>query len=287
VDARGGELVRQIALPRTLQQLRERGFGQLRTVGQLHLFAPTRQQGVVLADEGLQPFGERFPLLIDRLPVFGQLPVVDREHILVGADFEIAVPFRQHGVVTHHGRKIPPVELRNAPVEIAAPFVGGIAYERRIGGRDDHDGHQPYMIRQAVVLLAVAFERLAAPTGERADDLFAASVRPFVTPFEQEKLLAVTHALRIGHREGRLAHRQVVDRVDEIGLARPVVAHETIDPRGQRKLLLTDILEIDERQSFEIHSCGLPAESRSRTARRVRGKAVRLQRYEKSKKIPA
>ena len=213
--------------------------------------------------------------------MFGQLPVVDREHILVGADFEIAVPFRQHGVVTHHGRKIPPVELRNAPVEIAAPFVGGIAHERRI------DGHQPYMIRQAVVLLAVAFERLAAPTGERADDLFAASVRPFVTPFEQEKLLAVTHALRIGHRESRLAHRQVVDRVDEIGLARPVVAHETIDPRGQRKLLLTDILEIDERQSFEIHSCGLPAESRSRTARRMRGKAVRFQRYEKSKKIPA
>ena len=116
------------------------------------------------------------------------------------------------------------------------------------------------MIRQTVVLLAVALERLTAPTGKRTDDLLAAAVRPFIAPFEQKKLLAVAYALRIGHRKRRLAHRQIMNRIDEIGLARSVVPHKAIDTRGQRKLLLTDILEIDERQSFEIHTCYLPAE---------------------------
>ena len=103
------------------------------------------------------------------------------------------------------------------------------------------------MVRQPFVLLAVAFEHLAPLAGKGADDLLGAFGIRAVLAFEEEKITAVAHALPVGHRERRFAHRQEINRVEHIGLARAVVPDQAVDVRAERKLLLRDVLEIEQR----------------------------------------
>ncbi len=102
------------------------------------------------------------------------------------------------------------------------------------------------MVGQAVVLLAAALEHLAPLAREGADDVLGAPLIGGVAAVEHEELLAVADVLRIGHRQRRLAHREVVNRIDHIGLARAVVAHEAIDAGRELELLLRDILKVDD-----------------------------------------
>jgi hypothetical protein len=65
----------------------------------------------------------------------------------------------------------------------------------------------------------------------------------------------VAHVLPVGHRQRRLAHRKEIDRVDHVGFARSVVAHEAVDAGPEFEILFPDVLEIDERQFFQVHEC--------------------------------
>ena len=46
-----------------------------------------------------------------------------------------------------------------------------------------------------------------------------------------------------------------IDRVDHVGFARSVVAHEAVDAGPEFEILFPDVLEIDERQFFQVHEC--------------------------------
>ena len=56
----------------------------------------------------------------------------------------------------------------------------------------------------------------------------------------------MAHTLAIGHREGRLGHREIVYGIEDIGLARTIIAHKTVDALGERDIGLREILEIYE-----------------------------------------
>ena len=85
------------------------------------------------------------------------------------------------------------------------------------------------MIRQAVVLLSRALDALTATSCERTDNLLVTFAVGGVSALDHKELLAVANALSVGHSEGRLAHREVVDRVDDVGFTRAIVAHQTVD----------------------------------------------------------
>ena len=182
-----------------------------------------------------------------------ELQVVNAEHRFVGHVLEQAVAFGQHAVVTHYGGQVGAVELRDEAVEVAAAFVRGVADERTVGRRHDHGWNQPHVIRQPFVLLSVAFEHLAALARERAHDALRLARIGEVLSFGEEEIRAVADALPVGHRQRRLAHREVIDRVDDIGLARPVVAHQAVDAGAQGEFLLCDILEVEQRYFLQIH----------------------------------
>jgi len=55
----------------------------------------------------------------------------------------------------------------------------------------------------------------------------------------------------IGQR--RLAHREVVNGVHDVGFARAVVAHQAVDAGAQREFLLGDVFEIQQRYFLQMH----------------------------------
>ena len=85
------------------------------------------------------------------------------------------------------------------------------------------------MVRQAVVLLACALDALAPATGKRTDNLLVTFAIGGISTLDHKELLAVANALTVGHSEGRFAHREVIDRIDDVGFAGAIVTHQTVD----------------------------------------------------------
>ena len=253
MDACRGEFVGEVFLPCREEQFVERPVVQLRLVVQFDLLAVAREGAVIVRDDGLQPLRELPPQGVYSVALLDELQVVNAEHRFVGHVLEQAVAFGQHAVVTHYGGQVGAVELRDEAVEVAAAFVRGVADERTVGRRHDHGWNQPHVIRQPFVLLSVAFEHLAALARERAHDALRLARIGEVLSFGEEEIRAVADALPVGHRQRRLAHREVIDRVDDIGLARPVVAHQAVDAGAQGEFLLCDILEVEQRYFLQIH----------------------------------
>ena len=247
------EFVDDVLLPRIEQYLLERTVVQLRFVVQFDLLAVARKDAVIGRGHGLQPLGEFLPPGVDGLAVFAQLHVVDLEHGFVGPGFQQAVAFGQHGVVTHHRTEIGAVQLRNEGVEIASALVGGVRDQRAVGRRHDHCGNQSHVVRKPFVLLAVALEHLAALAREAAHDGFPLAGIARIGPFDEEEVGAVADALPVGHRQRRLAHREVVNGVHDVGFARAVVAHQAVDAGAQREFLLGDVFEIQQRYFLQMH----------------------------------
>ena len=235
------------------------GSHQLPAVYVQHLPPQQFRQPVILTagDEHLPavdaPEHELLPPGVDGLAVFAQLHVVDLEHGFVGSGFQQAVTFGQHGVVAHHGGQIAPVQLRDEGVEVAAPFVRGVADQGAVRRRYDHGRNKPHVVREPFVLLAVAFEHFAAFAREGAHDVFALSPVGEILPFGEEEVGAVADALPVGHRQRRLAHREVVNGVHDVGFARAVVAHQAVDAGAQREFLLGDVFEIQQRYFLQMH----------------------------------
>ena len=93
-----------------------------------------------------------------------------------------------------------------------------------------------------------------APLLERAYDTLGAICRRLaVATVHEERLAAVPHALGVGQAESALAHRKVVDRVEQIRLAGPVVADHAVDLRRELDLGLADVLEVDQGKSLKVH----------------------------------
>ena len=220
---------------------------------ELDLLAVARKNAVILCRNGLQPLGELLPAGVDGLAVLAQLHVVNLKHRLVGPHLQQAVALGQHGVVAHHRVEVGAVQLRNEGVEVPAPFVRGVRDQRAVRRRHDHRGNQPHVVRQPVVLLAVTFEDLAALAREGAHHALALARVGGVLPLHEEEVGSVADALCVGHLQRRFAHRQVVDRIHDVGLARAVVAHQTVDAGAERKLLLSHVFEIQQRYFFQMH----------------------------------
>ena len=146
-----------------------------------------------------------------------------------------------------------PVVLRNERVEPFAPFVSGVADEKDVGRRYDDRGNRTDVFGEPFVLLAVAFERLAAVALERAGHRFVAAAVRQILPVEQKELFAVAHALPVGHGKRTFAHRQIPYGVYHVGLAGPVASREAVDARSEFEVGLCYVFEVQQRQFADIH----------------------------------
>lgn len=248
MNATTRELIDQVLLSVRAQQLLEGGVVQLRAVADLDLLAVARQLAVVVCHYWTYALDELGTLLVHCVAVCNQLLVKDIEYLILRCTahlFEQSVALREDRVVAHNGTKIAAIELRKKGVEESTSLLGSVTDEHRVGRRDDHDGDQSHVVRQTVVLLSCALDALASATRERTDNLFVTLAVGRVPALNHKELFAVANALSVGHSEGRLAHREVVDCVDDVGFACAVVTHQTVDVGRECEALLLDVLEID------------------------------------------
>ena len=75
--------------------------------------------------------------------------------------------------------------------------------------------------------------------------MFVAVAIGTIITLKHKELLAVAHALRIGHSQRRLAHREVIDRVDDICFARSIIANKAIKALVECDIFLHKILKIE------------------------------------------
>ena len=100
------------------------------------------------------------------------------------------------------------------------------------------------MVRQSLVDLVVALYNLRCTTLIGANNPFVAIAVGAVVALQDKELLSVTHALQVGHRQRRLTHREVIYRIDDIGLAGAIITHEAVETLVELQLLLCKILEV-------------------------------------------
>ena len=124
--------------------------------------------------------------------------------------------------------KVLAVVLRDDQVHKAPTFLTAASHQVPVHGRYHHYGQQPDVLAQPLVLLAITAHHLAL-AALQGDADFQWRLLADVTALEHHVWLAVTYHRTVVAVGGiGAAHAQVVDRVEHVGLALPVVADEAV-----------------------------------------------------------
>jgi hypothetical protein len=67
-------------------------------------------------------------------------------------------------------------------------------------------------------------------------------------------ILSVEYALSVAHADCRLAHREIVDGIYDVCLARSIISDKAVYARLKDYLLLGQILKVYQREFVYIHS---------------------------------
>ena len=68
-----------------------------------------------------------------------------------------------------------------------------------------------------------------------------------------KEILLMTDVLLVGGTKEALAERKVIDGIEDVGLTRPVEAHETVDILRQLQIRRFTVLEVGQFEFVETH----------------------------------
>lgn len=253
-----GESAVQVGLCRLLQTFRVLGGLQTRAVldGD-HLRAP-RQLLIMLLEHGKHIFNERLPA--------GEDLMAQRDHLLVQnpKQLHISAMVLQHlleeGVTLHQQftvgdemLKILCIELRDNGVEETAPRVAHLVDNVAVVRRNHHGGKESDMGAEAGVLLLVGPHRLMPiPVGAAHLRVVLRLALHKLTMYGKE-VGVETHGIDILGGEIALAEREIIYRVQQVGLAAAVPANDGVDILIKREFSLFVAFEVRKFQVLEIH----------------------------------
>ena len=100
------------------------------------------------------------------------------------------------------------------------------------------------MVGEFLVLLLVALEMLLLATLQVAMDIHL-PLAPFIRALQHQELLVMRDVLAVDCVAMALAEGELVDSVQQVGLAHAIIAHEAVDLRRKRKIRFPDILVIE------------------------------------------
>ena len=138
------------------------------------------------------------------------------------------------------------VILRYHHIHQSPTLVATAVNEQRIRWRDKDDGYEPNVLRQSLVLLLVPLEVLLRASLHATVDRKLIAIARFIGAFYHEEVLLVVDHLRINSGEGTTTERQIVDRIEQVGLTFTVMPDEAVDLSRQFDICRQDILIIDD-----------------------------------------
>jgi len=239
---------------------------QLAPVDEFHLLASLAGDvGIHLAERGNEMLDEIGSLLIynralARHLLLHHLKEVDGE-LSGGRLFvllEEGVALLEECVVARQGVEIGAAVLADDAVHKLAASIAAVEDEFVVGRRDHDERDEADMVLQALVVFLAATERLLDPSLEREGELREGGVlliAAVVGALDHGKRSRVHDVLRVERREGRLGEREVVDGVEQVGLALAVETHEAVDVVGEGEVGLGDVLEVEYVEMSECQVC--------------------------------
>ena len=142
------------------------------------------------------------------------------------------------------------VNLRDGVVDEFAALFAVADDELVIVGGDHNDGHHAYVVAHFFVRNIVDAEVFFLSDGEFAD-YFAVFVFDGSLCFEAHEICTESYVLLIGGVEIAFGERDVVDGIEDIGLAHAIAADEAIHFFRKSKVLSFVVFEIGEMNGSE------------------------------------
>ena len=206
---------------------------EVRSVPYRHALAIHRDLAVELLEDRGEVIDKLASGCIDHPPVEVHLLLARLIEQGIGAGrllLQEAVALQQRLVVANQRVQIWLVELADHHVHKLAPFLAATLQQHAVRRREQHDGQQPDVVAQSLVFLARTLERLSGVKLVAAADVLRLAIE-FVLPVQHKELLAMCHHLAVGHTVERLAERQVIDGIQQVGLAHTVLPHQAVHAR--------------------------------------------------------
>ena len=91
------------------------------------------------------------------------------------------------------------------------------------------------MFRELVVILLIALELLLLASFQSARKFVVHPKIGYIRALNHKELLAMLYVLAVGRTYGTFAKREVVDRIEQIGLPHPIATDKAVDLGRQCK----------------------------------------------------
>ena len=135
--------------------------------------------------------------------------------------------------------------MRNHDIHQSAPFLATACDERLVGRRNEHKRNESDVLRESLIRLFVALQLLLLSAFHAAVDRHRLVLIGSIRSVEHKKVGVVLYHLRVDRIERTAAERQVVDSIEQIGLALAIAAEKTVELGRELKRSLPDILEVE------------------------------------------
>ena len=256
MDAPQGIAHDAVPLAALAQDVQQRPPGGVRFIRQPHLLPVLRNERIERLEDGDELADEGLALAIDHLARLRHHLFPDQKQLLLHGLFALQqnIALCQGFVIADEGIQIFLVILRDDHIHEAPATVAAPGYQFDIGRRHHHQGDEADMVRQAAVLLLVALELLLLPALHAAIDFLRRTVRRLIEPLYHEEIGLVKDVLRVDGVARALTERQVVDGIQQIGLAHAVLPEKAVQLGRERQFHLLQVLIIKDRYTLQYHN---------------------------------
>ena len=145
------------------------------------------------------------------------------------------------------------VELRDDFVEKLPSHFVAIVDDVAVVRRDHHHGEKPHVVAQPFVFLLVSLQRLCPVL---IDTAHLRAVPRFLVgkiAVQREKIRSQLHRTHILSRKAALPERQIMNGIQQVGLAAAIRTHDAVHVAVEREGGFSVGFEISEMDGFEVH----------------------------------
>ena len=148
--------------------------------------------------------------------------------------------------------QIHPVRLRQHTIDETASHLAASHNDFLVLGRHHHQRYPSDVFAQRLAHFAVPLHLLGHTLAHHARGLDVLALHP-IAAMDGEILLAAADVRHISPTTAALAERQVINRLEQIGLANAVVTHKAVHIGAEIHIKLAIRLEIAYLQIGQIH----------------------------------
>jgi len=250
MDPAACPLQQDILLMELVQQVGKGTMQKLAFIAEPDGFHVPGDLGVELVHQGQEFLQEGSPVSEQRYAGPGQqLIIYIQQAAVMGTPVrqraEKAVALLKDLIIFDEQLQVSGIQLRKQGVEETTAFLTSAGNDLHIVGSDDDAGEMPDMPGEFIVGLSVERKFLLAIFPENANDLRRCAFF-FKMAFDAEAGRSFQYILLIAPGKIRFGKTEIIDGVEQIGLAHSIISADAYDPIREPESILAVVLELYE-----------------------------------------